>query len=461
MQFVQFSAILFLSHHLFLFDKADGYFCLSWRKDDLFDTTRKNGSLTMVLRRRVVITGLGVLSPLGIDKEELQKNLIAGKSGIKPITRFDASPYPCKLAGETRDFDPLNYMSERETNRTERCTQFALAATQMAMKDAGMTEKDVAPEKTATSFGTTVGGLGFSLGQYRMMIEKGPFCIEPLTSSIILPNTLSGRVAIAWNAQGPSKTFSSACTSSFDAISYGFNLIKAGKADVVLAGGSEALLFPMFFASISLSKILSERAEDDGGTPRPFDALRDGTILSEGAGVLVLEDYHRAMVRGAKTYAEIMGYGFSCDAYRIRAPHPEARGIRESMERALLSSKINPEKIDYIQAHGTGTKIGDLLETRAIKEVFGQHAYRVKISAVKSMLGHLMGASGVVELCTSLICLSGGMVPPTINYEHRDPRCDLDYVPNMARKAKVDYFMVNCFGFGGKNSVLILRNLKS
>lgn len=415
----------------------------------------------MVLRRRVVVTGLGVLSPIGIDKEELQKNVITGKSGIKPITRFDASPYPCKLAGETRNFDPLNYMSEREASRTERCTQFALAGAQMAMKDAGMTEKDVAPEKMATSFGTTIGGVGFLFDQYQNFMKKGLRYVHPYTSSITYPNALSSHVAIAWNAQGPSKTFSSACTSSFDAISYGFDLIKAGKAEVVLAGGSEALLFPMFFASISLSKILSERAQDKGGTPRPFDAQRDGTILSEGAGVLVLEDYHRAIVRSAKIYAEIMGYGFSCDAYRIRAPHPEARGIREAIQRALLSSKINPEKIDYIQAHGTGTKIGDVLETRAIKGIFEQHAYRVKVSAIKSMLGHLMGASGAVELCASLICLSAGMVPPTINYEHRDPHCDLDYVPNMARKAKIDYFMSNCFGFGGKNGVLILRNLKS
>lgn len=415
----------------------------------------------MVLRRRIVITGLGVLSPIGIDKKELQKNVIAGKSGIKPITRFDASPYPCKLAGEIRDFDPLNYMSEKETSRTERCTQFALAVAQMAMKDAGITEKDIVPEKTATSFGTTIGGVGFAFDQYQNFVEKGPLQIHPYTSSITYPNALSGNVAIAWNAQGPSKTFSSACTSSFDAISYGFDLIRAGKAEVVLAGGSEAPLFSMFFSSLSLSKILSERNQDKGGTPQPFDAQRDGTILSEGAGVLILEDYHRAMVRSAKIYAEIIGYGFSCDAYRIRAPHPEARGIREAIQRALLSSEINPEKIDYIQAHSTGTKIGDLLETQAIKEIFGQHAYRVKVSAIKSMLGHLMGACGVVELCASLICLSAGMVPPTINYEHRDPHCDLDYVPNMVRKAKVDYFMANCFGFGGKNSVLILRNLKS
>jgi len=423
--------------------------------------SRKNGGLIMVFKRRVVVTGLGVVSPLGIGKEKLQKNIIAGKSGIKPITRFDASLYPCKLAGEIRDFDPLNYVSEREANRTERCSRFALAAAQMAMEDAGMTEKDIEPEKTATSFGTTIGGLGFSLEQYDSMIEKGPLYIHPHTSSMILPNSLSSYVAIAWNAQGPSKTFSSACTSSFDAISYGFELIKAGRADVVLAGGSETPLFPMFFSSLSLSKILSERGQDNGRTPRPFDAERDGTILSEGAGVLILEDYHRSMARGAKIYAEIIGYGFSCDAYRTRAPHPEARGIREAMQRALLSSKINPEKIDYIQAHGTGTKMGDVLETQAIKELFGQHAYRVKVSGVKSMLGHLMGACGVVELCASLICLSAGMVPPTINYEHRDPQCDLDYVSNMARRAKVDYFMANCFGFGGKNGALILENVDS
>jgi len=415
----------------------------------------------MAFRRRVVITGLGVLSPIGIGKEELQKNVIAGKSGINPITRFDTSPYSCKLAGEIRDFDPLNYMSEKEANRTERCTQFSLAAAQMAMKDAGITEKDVVPEETATSFGTTIGGAGFSFDQHQNFVEKGPLQIHPYTSSITYPNALSSRVAIAWNAQGPSKTFSSACTSSFDAISYGFDLIKAGRVNLFLAGGSEAPLFPMFFSSLHLSEILSERNQDKGGTPRPFDAQRDGTILSEGAGVLILEDYHRAMVRSAKIYAEIIGYGSSCDAYGERAPHPEARGIREAIQRALLSSKINPEKIDYIQAHGTGTKIGDVLETQAIKEIFGQHAYRVKVSAVKSMIGHLMGACGAVELCASLICLSAGMVPPTINYEYRDPHCDLDYVANMARKAKVDYFMVNCFGFGGKNSVLILRNLKS
>jgi len=411
-------------------------------------------------RRRVVITGIGVLCPLGKEKEEFKRNLLAGRSGIRSVTLFDSSPYACKLAGEVSDFDPLNYLSEKEVQRTERCSQFALVATQMAMKDAGISRDNIVPEKTATSFGTTMGGVGFSFQQHIDFLKKGPLKISPYTSSITYPNAISSNVAISWKAQGPSKTFSSACTSSFDAIAYGFELIKTGKVDLVIAGGSEAPLFPMFFSSLHLSGILSEQ-KNAGKTPRPFDLRRDGTILGEGAGVLILEDFNQARARDARIYAEILGYGFTCDAYRVKAPHPEARGIYQAIEKAFLNSEVSPEKIDYIQAHGTGTKLGDTLETRAIKEFFGECAYRLKISALKSMLGHLMGAGGAVELCASLVCLSEGFVPPTINYEFRDPDCDLDYVPNRPRRARVDYFMANSFGFGGKNGVLILKNMGS
>lgn len=409
--------------------------------------------------REAVITGIGVVSPLGINKEEFQENLISGKSGIGPVTLFDVSPYNCKLAGEVKGFNPLDYISEKIAGRTERCSQFAMAATKMAMEDAGITIEDIRPERTATAFGTTMGGVGFSFEQYNNFIKEGPLRIHPYTSSATYPNALSSNVAIAWNAQGPSKTFSSACTSSFDAISYGFDLIRKGEVELAIVGGSEAPLFPMFFSSLSVSGILSRADVRNGGTPSPFDARRDGTILGEGAGVLILEEYHRAMARDARIYAGIKGYGFSCDAYHIRAPHPETRGTRKAMQRAFLSSGVNPERIDYVQAHGAGTKIGDFLETKAIKNIFGSHAYNLKVSALKSMLGHLMGASGAVELCASLTSLSGKRISPTINYQSRDPDCDLDYVPNKARKAKVDYFMANCFGFGGKNGVLILKNM--
>lgn len=408
--------------------------------------------------RKVIITGIGAISPLGTNREQFRTNLISGKSGIEPTTLFDVSSYSSKLTGEVRGFDPFLYMSAKMIGKTERCSQFALAATRLAMEDAGIKKKDIVPLRTATAFGTTIGGIGFLVDQCQNFIEKGPQEINRYTSSISYPNALSSNVSIVWNAQGPSKTFSSACVSSFDAISYGFELIKTGRADLAIVGGSEAILFPLFFASISLTGILSTRDNSDGlGTPRPFDAQRDGTILGEGAGVIVLEDSKKAMLRGAKNYGEILGYGFSSDAYRIKAPQPEARGFRTAMQRALLRSGINPEKIDYIQAHGTGTKLGDAIETMAIKEVFGEHAYRMKISAVKSMIGHLMGASGAVELCASLLCLSTGVVPPTINYQYRDPKCDLDYVSNKARTAKVDYFIANCFGFGGKNGVLVLK----
>ena len=404
--------------------------------------------------RRVAITGIGVVSPVGIGKEAFWRSLVEGRSGIKKITQFETSGYPCRVAGEVDDFDPLDFMSRKEADRMERSTQFAVAAAKMAIADAHLELEFEDPKRIGVAIGTTIGGAGFSYEQHRKFLEKGPMKIHPYTASITWPNACSTWVSIGLHAQGPSETISTACVSSFDAIMHGMDLIRKGELDIVVCGGAESPLFPMFYSAFCLSRIVSNKNSGAMNVPRPFDSLRDGTVLGEGAGVLVLEELRHATEREISILCELTGYGITCDASHM--VRPDYRGISRAMQMALESAGLSPEDIDYIHATGSGTQMGDMTETLAIKDAFGRHAYRVPVSSVKSMVGHLMGASGAVELSACALVLLNGVIPPTINYDFPDPDCDLDYVPNKSRVARIHTVLANCFGFGGKNTALVV-----
>lgn len=405
--------------------------------------------------RRVVITGLGIISPIGIGKEAFWHSLVAGRSGIKRITRFDASQYPCQVAGEVSDFDPLDYISEKEADRMERSTQFAVAAEKMAVKDAQLHVDREDPKRIGVSIGTTIGGAGFSYEQHLTFLKKGPMKIHPYTASITWPNACSTLVSLDLKAEGPSETISNACVSSSDAIFHGMELIRAGEMDLVVSGGAESPLFPMFYSAFCLSKIVSNKNSGNMKVPRPFDAHRDGTVMGEGAGVLILENLEHALERDAPIYGEITGYGITCDASHM--VRPDYKGISRAMQIALEEAGLSPEDIDYIHATGSGTRLGDITETIAIKDALGRHAYRIPVSSIKSMVGHMMGAAGAIEVAACVLALVEGVIPPTINYEYSDPDCDLDYVPNKSRVARIHTALANCFGFGGKNTAAVVE----
>ena len=407
--------------------------------------------------RRVVITGLGVVSPIGIGKEAFWNAISSGRSGVGRITRFDSSPFPTKVAAEVKGFDPKDYMDRKTLERTELSTQFAIAAAKMAMQDSGLSEEDYDPKRIGVAIGTAVGGLTFTLKQHSIFIDKGPMEINSFTTSIGSSNACSSQVSIQVHAKGPSITFSTDCTSPFNAIGYALNAIRKGKVDVMVTGGTEAPLFPFIFNAFCLSRIMSTRNDEPIKTPSPFDRDRDGIILGEGAGILILEDLEHALRRNTHIYVEVAGYGTTSDAYHMVAVDPDRGASVRAIRMALKDANIRPEDVDYIHAHGSGTPSGDQGETIAIKKAFGEHAYRVGVSSTKSMLGHTMGAAGALETIACTLAMEHNLIPPTINYEHPDPRCDLDYVPNRARYARVNIAMLNCFGFGGKNSVLIVK----
>lgn len=409
-------------------------------------------------RRRVVITGLGIISPVGIGKDAFWKSLVEGKSGIKKITRFDVAQYPCQVAGEVNDFDPLDYMSRKEADRMDRSTQFAVAAAKLAVKDAQLNLDEEDPKRIGVAIGTTIGGAGFSYEQHLTFLKKGPMKIHPYTASITWPNACSTWVSIDLKAEGPSETISTACVSSFDAITHGIELIRSGELDLAVCGGAESPLFPMFYSAFCLSKIVSNKNSGYMKVPRPFDNHRDGTILGEGAGVLILENLEHALKRGAFIYGELSGYGVTCDAAHM--VRPDYKGISRAIQLALEGAGLSPEDIDYIHANGSGTRTGDLVETIAIKDALGRYAYKVPISSIKSMVGHLMGATGAIEISGCVLALINGVIPPTINYEYPDPDCDLDYVPNKSRIARIQTALANCFGFGGKNTAVVVERIR-
>jgi len=413
------------------------------------------------MKRRVVITGLGAITPLGIGVERSWQSLCEGKSGISLITQFDATGFRTRIAGEVRDFNPLDFMNRKQVHRGNRFVHFALAATQMALEDSGLTINPSNTERVGVSVGTAMGGVE-SLGKnQRLLLEGAQRQISPFFIPGFLCNMASGQVSIRFGAKGPNMCSVTACASGTHAIGDAFKVIQRGEAEAMIAGGVEAAICPVVFAGLDALRAMSTRNDEPEKASRPFDKDHDGFVISEGAGIVILEELEFALKRGAKVYAEVLGYGHNSDAYHLTAPEPVGEGAANCMRIALNDAGISGKKIDYINAHGTSTPLNDLSETKAIKSVFQGHAVKIPVSANKSMTGHLWGASGAVEAIFSVLTITQGIIPPTINYETPDPECDLDYVPNEARKAKVKIALSNSFGFGSTNATLILNQFPS
>lgn len=411
----------------------------------------------MTTQHRVAVTGIGVVSPIGIGKDRFWESLVAGRSGVGRITRFDVSGWDTQIAAEVRDFDPLLWMERKEVRRNDRFVQFAYAASRLALDDAQFAITRENAPRVGILIGSGIGGAETWEEQHRILIEKGPNRVSPFFIPMIIINMASGVVSILLGARGPNASVVTACATGGNAIGDATRIIQRGEADVMLAGGSEATITPLSLAGFVSMKAMSRRNDAPERASRPFDANRDGFVMGEGSGVVLLENLEQALRREAHIYGELVGYGMSGDAYHITQPDPEADGASRSIRNALHDARMEPSEIDYINAHGTSTPYNDRTETLAIKKVFGDHARRVAVSSTKSMTGHLLGAAGGVELVACALALEHQILPPTINYETPDPECDLDYVPNTARPAAVRTAMSNAFGFGGHNAILILR----
>jgi len=409
--------------------------------------------------RRVVITGAGVVSPIGMGREEFWQALKEGRNGIDRISSFDPTGFDSQIAGEVRNFDPSPYIDKKDLKRLDRVIQFAYVASELAIRDAGLNLEELNPDRFGVCIGSGQGGIITSFEQIKVLLEKGPSKISPFFIPMMIVNMSGAYVAIKYNAKGPNYAVVSACAAAAHSIGEAYEIIRRGDADVMLAGGAEAAVTPIGLAGFCAMKALSTRNDEPAKASRPFDKLRDGFVMGEGAGVIVLEEMERAKARGARIYAEIIGYAANCDAYHITAPPPDGEGAAKAMMRALEKAGISPDDVDYINAHGTSTPLNDKTETLAIKRVFGDRAYKIPVSSTKSMIGHLLGAAASVEVVATLLALHEGVVHPTINYEVPDPECDLDYVPNEAREAKVRVAIKNSFGFGGHNAVLVLRKV--
>lgn len=407
--------------------------------------------------KRVVITGLGIVSPVGTGLEKFWSSLTAGISGIGPVTRFDPAQFGTKVAGEVKDFEPTRYIGKKEVRRMDRFTQFAVAATEMALQDANLDLEVENRDRIGVILGSGVGGIETLEEQTRVLAEKGPGRVTPFFVPMMIANMGAGQVAITNCLRGPNITSVSACASGSNAIGDAFKMLQYGRVDVMISGGSEAAITPLAMAGFISMKAMSTRNEEPEKASRPFDAERDGFVIGEGAAILVLETLEHALNRNARIYAEIVGYGSTCDAYHMTAPDPTGHGAANSMKEALLDAGIEPTAVDYINAHATATPPGDKAETLAIKKIFGQHAYKLAISSTKSMTGHLLGASGGLEAMVCILAIVNGVIPPTINYETPDPDCDLDIVPNTARVADVNVALSNSFGFGGHNATLVFK----
>ncbi|MBS3977812.1 MAG: beta-ketoacyl-ACP synthase II [Syntrophomonadaceae bacterium] len=409
------------------------------------------------MKKRVVITGIGILAPNGTGKEVFWQALTEGKSGIGTVTRFKTDDFPTKIAGEVRDFDPGKFFDRKEAKRMDRFTQFAVAGTKLAIEDAGLNLESIDSERLAVVFGTGIGGMETLEEQARILAEKGPGRVSPFFVPMMIANMAAGQISISIGAKGPNYTIVNACATGTNAVGDAYKLLQRGEADAVITGGSEASVTPLAFAGFCSMKAMSTRNNEPDRASRPFDRDRDGFVLSEGAGVLLLETLEHAKSRGAHIYTEVIGYGSSADAFHITAPVPGGEGAAASMQAALNDAKLKPEEVEYINAHGTSTDLNDKLETLAIKKVFGAKAYDIPISSTKSMTGHLLGAAGAIELIACCMAIEKGIIPPTINYETPDPDCDLDYVPNKARRQQVAVALSNSFGFGGHNATVILK----
>jgi len=409
------------------------------------------------VKRRVVITGMGLLSPVGNDVASTWRGLLDGVNGVGPITQFDTSNFPVKFGCELKGFDPLKYMDRKEVKRTDVFTQMALAASVQAMEDAGFKDGGYDPENTGVIIGSGIGGLKVFEAQHDVYRERGPGKISAFFIPMFIPDMAAGIVSIRYNAKGPNYATVSACATSAHAIGDAYRTIQYGDADVMITGGSEAAITPMAIGGFANMQALSENNENWQHASRPFDKERDGFVMGEGAGMVILEELEHARKRGARIYGEVVGYGMTGDAYHITQPAPEGEGAQRSMRRALKDAGIGPADVQYINAHGTSTPYNDLNETRAIKAVFGEHAYQVSVSSTKSMTGHTLGAAGGIEFAVCTLAVRDGMIPPTINYSSPDPECDLNYVPNAAIKREVNVAISNSFGFGGHNVTLAVR----
>ncbi len=411
----------------------------------------------MLNHNRVVITGLGVISAIGSGKEEFWEGLRTGRCGIRRVAKFDPSPYPTQFAAQLNGFDFSAYIDAKWSRRMDLTSQMAVSAAKMAVKDAVLDLDKEDRERIGVVVGTAMAGHAFILEQHDVYKEKGPMRINPFTALTVFPDAPASFISIELGLHGPSFSIATACSSALDAVGYAFNAIRKQELDVILMGGAEATVFPQAFSAFCMLRAMSQRNDDPERASRPFDKDRDGFVLGEGAGMLVLEDLEHAKQRGAHIYAEIIGFGMTCDAYHMTAPEPSGRQATRAIQLALKDAGVKPTDINYINAHGTSTPLNDKTETFVIKQVFGQHAYHVPVSATKSMIGHLIGAAGAVELIATTLALEHQVIPPTINYEIPDPECDLDYVPNVARKATIDIALKNSFGFGGKNSALVIK----
>ena len=409
--------------------------------------------------RRVVITGIGAVSPLGCGNAKNWDALTSGKSGVGLITRFDASDMPVKIAGEVPDFNAEEYIDKKEIKKMDLFIQYALAAAHYAMEDSGLVINDENAERVGVLVGAGLGGLPTIERYHTLLSEGGPKKISPFFIPMLIINLAPGHISIKYGAKGPNLSSVSACATSTHSIGDAYHIIKRGDADAMIAGGTESVITPLGIGGFAAMKALSDRNDDPATASRPFDKNRNGFVMGEGAGIVVLEEYESARARGAKIYAEIVGYGMTGDAYHLTAPAPGGEGGARCMKMALKNAGVAPEQVSYINAHGTSTPIGDMYETMAIKSVFGDHAKKMMVSSTKSMTGHLLGAAGGIETVYTLMAMDKGVVPPTINYTEPDPECDLDYVPNTAREAKLEYAMSNNFGFGGTNATLLFKKI--
>jgi 3-oxoacyl-[acyl-carrier-protein] synthase II len=407
--------------------------------------------------RRVVVTGIGLVSPLGTGTDKTWQALLRGESGIAGLTRFDVSRYSTRFGGEVKDFDPLVFIDRKEVRKMDLFTRFAMAAAELAVADAGIPRADLQSDRAGTYVGSGIGGLGSIEENHKVLLEKGPDRVSPFFLIQTIINEASGQISIRYGAKGPNCANVTACSTGTHAIGDSFRMIARGDADIMISGGAEAPLTPLSLAGFTAIKALSGRNDDPAKASRPFDAKRDGFVMSEGAGVLILEELGRALRRDARIYAEIVGYGMTSDAFHVAAPAPDGDGAIRVMRRAIEDAGVRPDEVQYINAHGTSTELNDKTETMAIKAVFGDQARRLAVNSTKSMTGHLLGAAGGIEAGITALALLHQIMPPTINYEFPDPECDLDYVPNAARKAEIVHGLSNSFGFGGTNASLVLR----
>lgn len=412
------------------------------------------------MQRRVMITGVGAITPIGAGKQDFWEGLKSGRSGVQRVDDLmNLEGVEAKIGAPVRTFDPLNYMDKKRARRLGRSTQLAISAARLAIADSMLDLENEDKTRIGVIMGTGIGNIEVLVENHLKLLNEGPHRVSPFFVPMFMPNAAAGEISIEWELQGPNYGLVSACASSNHALGVAADFIRMGYADVMVAGGAESVLLPLTYAGFDQTRALSRRNDAPEKASRPFDAERDGFVVGEGAGVVILESVEHAQARNAHLYAELAGHGMTADAHHITAPAPDGQGAKRAMAMALERAGVSTDEVDYINAHGTSTELGDMAETQAIKMLFGERAYKIPVSSTKSQIGHLLGGAGAVEAIATLLAFEEGILPPTINYEHPDPKCDLDYVPNKARPAKVRIALSNSFGFGGHNSALLFRKI--